>query len=145
MLLMYANIRVSVKQPTDDNINNRCNKGNKYMVKKTTDESTTEVTTGTITVSSIVRKLYVEHEGQLIEVAQIDNPQDYPVSTKIFSKQLVKGANKGQMTYCVPIEDFTPKAKVPRAVQLANSVEAMKAQGMSPQEIIDQLTAVKNV
>lgn len=90
----------------------------------------------TVTVTSIERKLYVNHDGQEVEVKQIDNPEDYPKTVLIFSKELVKGAKKGQVTYCVPVADYVPKKRV----SVKESVASMLAQGMSHADIVAKLT-----
>lgn len=88
-----------------------------------------------IKVSSIVRKLYVEHNGTLIEVKQIDNIEDYPKTIKIYTKEAAKGAKKGTKLYCVEVADFIPKKRV--ATQ--DKIEAMLASGLTAEQIVAKL------
>lgn len=89
----------------------------------------------TITVQSIIRKLYVEANGNLVEVKQIDNVDDYPKTVTVYTKQLVKGSKAGQSTYCVAVEDFIPKKRVSTKESVANIL----ASGLSAEEIVAKL------
>ena len=89
-----------------------------------------------VTVSSIIRKLFVEHNNQLIEVKQVDDVSEYPKSVTVYKKELVKGANAGQSTYCVAVEDFIPKKRVSTKESVAN----MLASGLTAEEIVAKLT-----
>lgn len=89
----------------------------------------------TVKVESIIRKLYVEANGQLVEVKQIDNIDDYPKSVTVYSKELVKGAKAGTTTYAVAVEDFIPKKRV----STKESVSNMLASGMTAEEIVAKL------
>lgn len=88
-----------------------------------------------VKVQSIIRKLYVEHDGQLIEVKQIDNVDDYDKSVTVYTKDLVKGTKAGQATYAVAVADFKPKKRV----SAKESIEAMLAKGMSAEEVLKAL------
>lgn len=89
----------------------------------------------TITVQSIIRKLYVEANGQLVEVKQIDNVDDYPKTVTVYTKELVKGAKAGQSIYCVAVADFIPKKRVSTKESVAN----MLASGMTAEQIVAKL------
>lgn len=91
----------------------------------------------TIKVSNIIRKLYVETDKGLIEVKQIDNPEDYPKETTIYSKELVKGKSAGTTTYAVSVSDFVPKKRASTKESVAN----MLASGMTAEEIVAKLAA----
>ena len=91
----------------------------------------------TVTVSSIQRKLFVEHKGQLVEVKQIDNPEDYAKGVTVYSKEAAKGASKGTTLYAVAVEDFIPKKRK----SSKESIQSMLASGMTAEEIIAKLAA----
>lgn len=88
----------------------------------------------TVNVTSIIRKLYVEHNGELIEVKQIDNPEDYGKGVNIYTKEAVKGVSKGASIYAVSVEDYTPKKRASVANIKDNMIADMLA-GMTPEQI----------
>lgn len=92
----------------------------------------------TIKVSSIIRKLYVEHNNDLIEVKQIENPDDYAKSVTVYTKELVKGAKAGTSTYAVAVSDFIPKKRV----SAKESITSMLASGMTAEEIVQKLAGL---
>lgn len=65
----------------------------------------------TVTINSIIRKLYVEHNGAMVEVKQIANPEDYDKKVTIYTKEAAKGDAKGTSLYAVAVEDFVPKKR----------------------------------
>lgn len=91
----------------------------------------------TVSVTSIQRKLYVEHKGQLVEVKQIDNPEDYAKGVTVYSKEAAKGASKGATLYAVSVEDFIPKKRK----SSKESIQSMLASGMTAEEIVAKLAA----
>jgi len=93
--------------------------------------------TKTTNVNAIIRKLYVEANGQLIEVKQVEDVSEYPKTTTVYSKTLVKGAKAGQTTYAVAVEDFIPKKRT----SAKESIQSLMAQGLSAEEILARLTA----
>lgn len=93
---------------------------------------------GTIKVSSIIRKLYVEHNNNLIEVKQIEDASDYPSNVTVYSKELVKGTKAGTMTYAVAVEDFIPKKRA-SATSIVDKLQALKDSGMTADDILATL------
>lgn len=88
-----------------------------------------------VKVTSIIRKLYVEDKGQLVEVKQIDNAEEYGKNVTVYTKEAAKGAKAGTTLYAVAVADFVPKKRV----STKQSVEAMLAGGMSAEEIVAKL------
>ncbi len=89
-----------------------------------------------VKVTSIIRKLYVEDNGNLVEVKQIDNAADYAKTVTVYTKEASKGAKAGTTLYAVSVADFIPKKRVSTKV----SVESMLASGMSAKEIVAKLS-----
>ena len=92
----------------------------------------------TVKVSSIIRKLYVEHNGTLVEVKQVEDVAEYPKSVTVYSKELVKGAKAGTTTYAVAVEDFIPKKRT----STKESVQSMLANGLTAEEIVQKLAGL---
>lgn len=92
----------------------------------------------TTKVDSIIRKLYVEHNGTLVEVKTVEDVADYPKSTTVYSKELVKGAKKGTTIYAVAVEDFIPKKRT----STKESVQTMLANGLTAEEIVQKLAGL---
>ncbi len=88
-----------------------------------------------VKVTSIIRKLYVEDNNQLVEVKQIDNVADYGKTVTVYTKEAAKGSAKGTTLYAVAVADFVPKKRVSTKV----SVESMLASGMTAEEIVAKL------
>jgi len=108
---------------------------NDEVQAQTTQPIVTTVYPGTVEVDSIIRELYVIDDGVKVEIKEIDNPQEYPTDTKIYSKQLVKGKKKGQYTYAVSVADFIPNKRV----STNDKIEMLKSQGLTAEEIIAKL------
>ena len=88
-----------------------------------------------VKVNQIIRKLYVEHDNKLIEVKQIDDASDYAKTVTVYTKELVKGAKKGDTTYAVAVEDFIPKKRT----SVKGTIDNLLASGMTAQEILQKL------
>lgn len=88
-----------------------------------------------VKVSNIIRKLYVEANGNLLEIKDHIDPNDYPKDTTVYVKEAAKGANKGEKLYAVAVADFIPKKRVSTAM----SVQSMLASGMSADDIVKKL------
>ena len=88
-----------------------------------------------VKVQNIIRKLYVEANGNLVEVKQIDNPEDYAKSVTVYSKEAVKGKAAGTKLFAVSVEDFVPKKRA----STKESVQSMLASGMSAEAIVAKL------
>ena len=94
--------------------------------------------TKTTNVTSIIRKLYVSVDDTLVEVKQIDNPEDYGKDVTVFTKEAVKGASKGTKLYCVAVADFVPKKRV----STKESVQSMLASGMTAEQVVAKLAGL---
>lgn len=84
-----------------------------------------------VKVSSIIRKLFVEQDGQLVEVKQVDNVDNYGKDVTVYTKELAKGTNKGKTTYCVAVADFKPaerKTKASAVKSLQANIDNMTAE-----------------
>lgn len=92
----------------------------------------------TVKVDAIIRKLYVEANGTLVEVKQVEDVSEYPKSTTVYSKELVKGAKAGTTTYAVAVEDFIPKKRT----STKESVQSMLANGLTAEEIVQKLAGL---
>ena len=92
----------------------------------------------TVKVNSIQRKLFVEHKGQLVEVKQVDNVEEYPKGVTIYTKEAVKGAAKGTTLYAVAVEDFIPKKRK----SSKESIQSMLASGMTAEQIVTKLAGL---
>ena len=88
-----------------------------------------------VKVSSIMRKLFVQHNDKLVEVEQIDNTEDYDKSVTIYTKDAVKGANKGTALHAVAVADFIPKKRKSNK----ESIKSLLASGMTAEEIVASL------
>lgn len=88
-----------------------------------------------IEVASIIRKLYIEADNKLIEVKQIDNPQDYASTTTLYTKQASKGATKGTTLYCVAVADYQARERAS-----VDSITSLLANGMSAEQAVAKLT-----
>ena len=91
-----------------------------------------------VKVTSIQRKLFVEHNGKLVEVKQIEDATDYPKGVTVYTKEAVKGATKGQALYAVAVEDFIPKKRK----SSKESIQSMLANGMTAEEIVAKLAGL---
>lgn len=89
----------------------------------------------TVQVTSIIRKLFVEHNGKLVEVKEIDNLDIYGPDVTIYAKEAVKGATKGKLIHAVAVADYK---RAPRA-STKQTVEQMLASGMTAEEIVAKL------
>ena len=89
----------------------------------------------TVKVNSIIRKLYVEHNGKLVEVKDHIDPSDYPKGTTIYTKEAAKGKEAGKALYAVAVEDFIPKKRK----SSKESIRSMLANGMTAEEIVAKL------
>lgn len=83
-----------------------------------------------VKVSSIIRKLFVEADGQLVEVKQIDNAEDYGKDVVLYTKEAAKGDNKGKTLYAVAVQDFVKKTRTSKA----SAVKSLQAN-------VDKMTA----
>lgn len=87
-----------------------------------------------VKVTSIIRKLYVEANGQTVEVKQIDNPEDYGKDVTLYTKEAVKGKTAGTKLYAVSVKDFVPK-KRESAAAVKSAMLADFMSGMTPEQI----------
>lgn len=99
----------------------------------------------TISVKSIIRKLYVEHDGNLIEVKEISNPEAYPKEVTIYSKVAVKGKTQGKTLYAVGVADYKAAPRTVKSLEERNRELAANAKkdGMSDKQIMDMLLGIK--
>lgn len=91
-----------------------------------------------VKVTSIIRKLYVEANGQLVEVKQVDNVDEYGKDVTIYTKEAAKGANKGATLYAVAVADFMPKKRVAKTSKA--SIQSMLDSGMTAEQVVALLT-----
>lgn len=89
-----------------------------------------------IKVDNIVRKTFVVVDGSEIEVKVITNPDDY--DTTVYQSEYTKGAKVGQALYAVRVEDYKPRERATVA-GVKNKIEALKASGMSAEDILAAL------
>ena len=92
----------------------------------------------TVKVNNIIRKLFVEHEGKLVEVKDNIDPSDYPKGVTIYTKEAAKGKDKGAPLYAVAVEDFIPKKRK----SSKESIQSMLANGMTAEEIVAKLAGL---
>ena len=92
----------------------------------------------TVKVTSIIRKLYVEYNGDLVEIKDHIDPSDYPKGVTIYTKEAAKGKDKGTPLYAVAVEDFIPKKRK----SSKESIQSMLANGMSAEEIVAKLAGL---
>lgn len=91
-----------------------------------------------VKVTSIIRKLYVEDNGKLVEVKQIDNAADYGKAVTVYTKEAAKGATKGTTLYAVGVADFVPKKRA----STKESVQSMLASGLTAEQIVAKLAGM---
>ena len=92
----------------------------------------------TVSITSIQRKLFVEHNSKLVEVKQIEDATEYPKGTTVYTKEAAKGAKAGSTLYAVAVEDFIPKKRK----SSKESIQSMLANGMSAEEIVAKLAGL---
>ena len=92
----------------------------------------------TVKVNSIIRKLYVEHNGKLVEVKDHIDPSDYPKGVTVYTKEAAKGKEAGKALYAVAVEDFIPKKRK----SSKESIQSMLANGMTAEEIVAKLAGL---
>ncbi len=95
------------------------------------------ITSKLIEVKSFQNMLFVEVKGEVVEVHEIDNPEDYDKATTLYNKVAAKGKNKGKMLYAVGLPHYIPKKKASNS----QNIKAMKAQGLTNAQIVARLEA----
>ena len=92
----------------------------------------------TVKVNNIIRKLFIENDGKLVEVKDSIDPSDYPKGVTIYTKDAAKGKDKGTPLYAVAVEDFIPKKRK----SSKESIQSMLANGMTAEEIVAKLAGL---
>ena len=87
------------------------------------------------TIEKVIRKHYVEVNGQAVEVRGTSSPEQYAKSVTVYENKLAKGAKAGTSEYWVAPEDFIPAKRV----STKESVQNMLASGLTAEEIVAQL------
>lgn len=83
-----------------------------------------------------VRKNYAElADGTLVEIKNIQSPEQYGKGVTVYENKLAKGAKAGSSEFSVAVEDYIPAKRV----STKESVNSMLASGLTPEEIVAKL------